>query len=291
MRRLIPAIAAALVLLPAAPAWAAGGPPVAADDAVTYRNTGGIDYPVDALANDSDPDGDTLTYTAVTPAAKGNAYLQGGKLYYKPYFRESGTDSFSYTVTDGRGNTDTGTVTATLWIDLTAPSSIAIGAADASSATLTWPSAVEAVQYQVIRNNVTVATTSSLTWTDTGLSADRQYQYQVASVNGGGFAGWPSASMVFRLPQLPTPVGVTVDVTDDPTALDVSWDFAGGAGHRIIYRDGVQVGTSDVYHFEDSGLETGRAYSYQVQHVFPPTATSTFPPSQLSAPVTGSTLR
>ena len=88
---------------------------------MSYRNTGGIDYLVDALANDSDPDGDTLTYTAVTPATKGNAYLSAGKLYYKPLLGNTGTDSFTYTVSDGQGSTATGTVTATLWVDPAAP--------------------------------------------------------------------------------------------------------------------------------------------------------------------------
>lgn len=116
MRSLTAVISAGLVLLTATPASAepVNQPPVAVDDAVNYRNTGWIDYAVAALANDSDPDGDPLTYTAVTPAAKGNAYLQGGALYYKPFLGETGTDSFTYTVTDGQGHTATATVTATL---------------------------------------------------------------------------------------------------------------------------------------------------------------------------------
>jgi hypothetical protein len=95
VRSLTAAVATALVLLPAAPAWAANSAPTAVNDAVAYRNTAGIDHIVDALANDSDPDGDTLNYTAVGPATKGNAYLSAGTLHYAPAAGSTGTDSFT----------------------------------------------------------------------------------------------------------------------------------------------------------------------------------------------------
>jgi uncharacterized protein with LGFP repeats len=284
VRSLMAALVAALVLLPAAPAWAAGQPPVAVDDAVTYRNTGGLDYLVNALANDGDPDGDTLTYTAVTPASKGNAYLSAGKLYYKPFFGNTGTDSFTYTVSDGQGNTASATVTATLWVDLAAPSGLTMNSGDATSATISWPAAAGAVQYQVLRNTVLVATTSSLTWTDTGLLSDRQYTYRVASVNGGGFGGSPSSAAVFRQPQKWTPVGLAVDLTDDPTTLALTWSSS-ESGPWDVYRDGAPVASSSTRSFTDTGLVTGQEYSYQVQTRGYSTSMEVTPASALSAAV------
>ena len=118
MRSLTAALTAALVLLPAAPAWAANGAPVAVDDAVNVRNVG-TGQQVSALGNDSDPDGDALTYTAVTQGTKGQTSIDSSwphYLKYRPHAgATAGTDSFTYTVSDGNGGTATGTVTVTVW--------------------------------------------------------------------------------------------------------------------------------------------------------------------------------
>ena len=285
MRSLTVAVAtAAAVLLPAAPAWAANGAPVAADDAVSFRNTGGIGHVVNALANDTDPDGDPLTYTAVTPAGKGRSYLQAGTLHYEPYAGNSGTDSFTYTVTDGRGNTATGTVTATLWVDPDKPTGVAISGSDFRSATVTWNPAGRAGTYRVHRNGVLVTETSGLAFTDVGLSALGSYEYHVVAVNGGGFEG-PRSEPVHRRYRLQTPWAVDAGPTDDPTTVLVTWDGSGKTGPWHVYRDGTQVASVMTSQFRDTGLVTGREYGYQVQHAFPSTATDVYPASALSAAV------
>ena len=288
MRSLTAVLAAALVILPATPAWAANQAPVAVDDAVAYRNSGGIDYVVPALANDSDPDGDPLTYTAVTAATKGNAYLRDGKLFYKPYLGNDGTDSFTYTVTDGHGNTATATVTATLWVTPDLPADVAISSTAPGSVTLTWSAASRAAEYRVYRNRQLVASTPDLTWTDAGLLDTSSYEYQIASVNGGGYeAYWYYAPAAYRQAQLPRPTAVAVDVTDDPTTLSVTWSGGGKLGPWNVYRDGALLASSPNPAFEDTGLVTGREYSYQVQHAFPSTSTVVYLPSPLSAAVRG----
>jgi hypothetical protein len=66
------------------------------------------------LNNDSDADGDILTVTAVTQPSHGTSTLVNGVVRYSPAATFSGTDSFSYTVSDGQGGTDTATVTVTV---------------------------------------------------------------------------------------------------------------------------------------------------------------------------------
>lgn len=85
--------------------------PVAADDAASTSQ----DQPVTIaaatlLANDTDADHDALTFTSVDNAAGGTVALQGGNVVFTPAAGFSGQASFDYTVDDGHGGTDTGTV-------------------------------------------------------------------------------------------------------------------------------------------------------------------------------------
>lgn len=86
--------------------------PVANDDAITTPE----DTPTsgNVLANDSDPDGKPLTVTLGDSPTKGTLELSdNGDFTYTPDPEFSGTDSFTYTVSDGQF-TDTATVTITV---------------------------------------------------------------------------------------------------------------------------------------------------------------------------------
>jgi large repetitive protein len=66
------------------------------------------------LTNDSNPDGDTLTATQLLPPAHGSLTLnEDGSFTYDPDDGFTGTDSFTYGVSDGRA-TDTAIVTLTV---------------------------------------------------------------------------------------------------------------------------------------------------------------------------------
>ena len=88
--------------------------PDAKDDVLDVRN--GLPASVEVLANDTDPDGDLLTVTTLTPeAALGTVRCTaGGRCTYTPAPGATGTDSFTYGVSDGRGGSDTATVRVTL---------------------------------------------------------------------------------------------------------------------------------------------------------------------------------
>src|SRR5205085_2318208 len=71
---------------------------------------------ITVLANDTDPDpGQALTVIAVTQPANGaSAVMSGMAVTYRPNLNFYGNDSFSYTVSDGRGGAATATVNVTV---------------------------------------------------------------------------------------------------------------------------------------------------------------------------------
>ena len=84
--------------------------PVAANDTASAIAGGSVGVPV--LANDNDPDDDPLTIVAIESPGHGTVRVEaGGRLRYAPQQGFVGTDSFAYTVSDGRGGTATASVT------------------------------------------------------------------------------------------------------------------------------------------------------------------------------------
>jgi outer membrane protein OmpA-like peptidoglycan-associated protein len=93
--------------------------PSAVNDAYTVDCAAPITFNV--LVNDSDKDSDTLTITSVSTPGKGTASISAGRIVYAANATTCGgaTDTFIYTISDGKGGTATATVAVT--INNTAP--------------------------------------------------------------------------------------------------------------------------------------------------------------------------
>jgi VCBS repeat-containing protein len=95
--------------------------PTAVDDNATFGEDDGASI-LAVVGNDTDPDGDTLTVGAIdTTGTTGSVSLSGGTVSYDPNGQfeslavgETAIDTFTYTVTDGNGGTDTATVNVTI---------------------------------------------------------------------------------------------------------------------------------------------------------------------------------
>jgi hypothetical protein len=88
--------------------------PVAVDDgAQTELNT---PVTIDVLTNDYDPDeGDQLAVESFTQGTYGSVANNGdGSVTYTPNLNFVGSDTFEYTITDGKGGTASATVTVTV---------------------------------------------------------------------------------------------------------------------------------------------------------------------------------
>jgi hypothetical protein len=91
--------------------------PVAGGDVMeTLEDEPGVVFAVKLLVNDTDEDADVLSVTQVTAVstAGGSVGLVSGVITYTPPADYSGSDTFTYTVADGRGGTSLGTVTVTV---------------------------------------------------------------------------------------------------------------------------------------------------------------------------------
>lgn len=81
---------------------------------------------VKVLANDTDVDGDTLSIKSVGAAANGTLVKNAdGTVTYTPKAGFSGTDSFTYVVTDGKGGEATAKATVTVAADPSKPAPVA----------------------------------------------------------------------------------------------------------------------------------------------------------------------
>ena len=70
---------------------------------------------VNVLANDTEPDGDTLSVVSVTQGANGAVAINPDKtVKYSPNLNFFGSDSFTYTIDDGHGGQSTATVNVTV---------------------------------------------------------------------------------------------------------------------------------------------------------------------------------
>lgn len=87
-------------------------PPVAADDAVVIRRRQPVLLSV--LANDSDPDGDSISLVSVTQPSHGAVSIFGNSVLYVPPRNHFGSTKFTYTISDGQGGTAIATVTVTV---------------------------------------------------------------------------------------------------------------------------------------------------------------------------------
>ena len=103
-------------------------PVATADKATTTTNKA---VTISVLANDSDADGDTLNIASFTQGSKGVVTQNGNNLVYTPSKDASGSDTFTYQVTDPAGSKTTGTVTVT--ITTTPPPSVLVAMTDAFS--------------------------------------------------------------------------------------------------------------------------------------------------------------
>ena len=87
--------------------------PDAVDDAPTINEDSGANI-ISVLVNDTDADNDALTVSAVTQGTHGSVTNNSTSVSYTPNANFFGTDTFTYTISDGHGGFDTANVNVTV---------------------------------------------------------------------------------------------------------------------------------------------------------------------------------
>ena len=130
--------------------------PVVGADTATATTSGSVSIPVATLlANDTDADGDTLSVVSVAMGATphGVVQLSAGVVTYTPNVGYTGTDTFTYSVTDGHVVSPvTGTVTVTI---STVSSSYTTGTNNADNINLSTRTGPQSVNAQGGNDTVT----------------------------------------------------------------------------------------------------------------------------------------
>lgn len=214
------------------PAPPANNAPVAANDsASTAANT---TVNINVLNNDSDPDGDNLTVTSVS-GVNGTAIINNGTIGFTPATGFSGTENFTYSVSDGNGGSDSATVS----VQVSAPANQAPVAyndsttteantavtitvlnndsdADGDSLTVTSVSGVNGTA--VINNNGTITFTPT-----SGFSGTETFSYAVSDGNGGSASASVSVTVNPPVSTNNAPVAVNDSATmPSVTAITVA---------------------------------------------------------------------
>lgn len=85
--------------------------PTANDDSATVATNSSV--VIDVLANDSDPEGDTLSIIAVSPPNKGSVTFSATEITFTSGSKRGGA-SFTYTISDGNNGTASATVSVSI---------------------------------------------------------------------------------------------------------------------------------------------------------------------------------
>jgi chitodextrinase len=155
-----------------------------------------------------------------------------------------------------------------------APSDLAAVAAGSTAMNLTWTASTDNVGvtgYDVYRNGAKIATATSTSYADTGLTAATAYTYTVVAQDAAGNASAPSntaqaatAALDTQAPGKPgSPRASVTGTTQIALKWSASTDNVGVVAYDL-YRDGAMIDETSVPNYLDSGLAPGSSHSYYV---------------------------
>jgi len=266
-------------------------PPVAVDDYVTTAYNTPATF--DPRVNDSDPQGYPLTITGTGAPTHGSVVNNGGtSLTYTPTSGFSGSDSFSYTISNGHGGTASATVHMTVQSQAVQPP---VAVDDYVSTTLntgtTFDPRVNDSDPQGYPLTITGTGTPShgsvvnnsgvsLTFTPTtGYTGSDSFPYTISNGHGGTASATVHVTITLPQPQAPDanleftrpPIFASIDpraYTYPGETLTITAVGTPGHGTAVI-----QGGGTSIKYTATGGFSGQTSFTYTVTDGFGQTAT------------------
>ena len=246
---------------------------------------GGLKAPTGVTATGSSSSSITISWNAVTDA---NAY----KIYRSdnasgPYVEIHSSSYSSYKNTNLSAHTtfyykvsaynysessaQSNTVSATTF--LVAPTGVSATSETSSSITISWNDLSGATGYRIHRAansfdpNPQTYTSTSTSFTDTGLPSNVQCRYEVSGYNTitEGDHSWQASETTLLKP----PTGVTAEGSSS-SSITITWNAVTDANYYYIYRSDndsgpfISIGNTSYGSYKDTGLSPGTTFYYKV---------------------------
>ncbi len=154
----------------------------------------------------------------------------------------------------------------------TVPTELAATAVSGTQIDLTWVASVDNVAvtgYRIFRDNVEIATTADLSYSDTGRTPATSYGYKVSAYDAATNESAPCdpvSATTFDTIAPTTPSGLSATAVSG-TQINLSWtgstDNVGISGYKI-YRNGVEFSSTGGTSFSDTTCAPATTYTYQV---------------------------
>ena len=246
--------------------------PVARNDMASVRE-GGTTI-IDVKANDTDVDRDSLTVSAVTNPSHGTATVintgnDAGKISYKHNGGEENSDSFTYTVSDGRG----GTATATVRITIIPVNDEAIIGGDLTGTVtedVASTSGALTVSDPDNGNTFRAQKNASGNYGTFSINADGGWTYTLDNTNAAVQslkAGAPLTDEFTVQSVDGTTATVTITimrVNDAPTGVNVAWDSTNAPSGEIAENTVIPSGGLKIAELEAIDIDAADAHSFTV---------------------------
>jgi len=161
-----------------------------------------------------------------------------------------------------------------------APSGLIAVPLSDSSIQVSWNAVAEAYGYRIYHSDsesgfyVLAGTSTTTSYTHTGLSPLTVYYYRVSVLHNGGESeqSIPASAITPAEPSIQPPAGITASA-QGTSSIQVSWNSVSGATGYKVYRASSSSGSynfiSNVYSssYTDSGLSAGSTWYYKVSSV------------------------
>ncbi|MCM3716038.1 hypothetical protein M3202_18460 [Alkalihalobacillus oceani] len=246
---------------------------VGESEGTTERMTTLLEPPeaFDLSVTDIEPDSVTLSWPDVARAVSYTVYRNGRAVatLSEPGYVDEGLEpatTYTYYVVAANNGGESTSERVEVTTALTRPEPVTEVRTEElrqDAVTLGWRSSRMAEAYKVLRDGVEIGTTDQLRFTDSDVSPDTDYTYEIVAVNDVGESE-PASHDVTTLKEAPDPIE-NLRVTElEPRELTLEWDPAAGADSYRISRNGDVVGTVEEPVFHDENLTPEALYSYEV---------------------------